>query len=72
MRKKIIALERDNDNTKTKIKEKSMDLEEKLKERMIELQSKLNMRNKVEDLKEAINKENSLTVENVTAFAKEK
>lgn len=30
------------------------------------------MKNKVEDLKEAINKENSLTVESVTQFAKEK
>ena len=35
IRKKIIALERDNDNTKNKIKEKTMDLEEKLKERMV-------------------------------------
>lgn len=29
---------------------------------MVELQSKLTMRNKVEDLKEAINRENALTV----------
>jgi hypothetical protein len=39
-----------------------MDLEERLKERMVELQSKITMRNKVDDLKEAINRENSLTV----------
>lgn len=39
---------------------------------MTELQSKLNMKNKVEDLKEAINRQNSLTVENVIEHAKEK
>ena len=39
---------------------------------MLQLQAKINMKNKVQDLKEAINKENSLTVENVTQFAKEK
>jgi chromosome segregation ATPase len=49
-----------------------MDLEERLRERMVELQSKITMRNKVDDLKEAINRENSLTVESVAAFAKEK
>lgn len=37
---------------------------------MTELQSKLNMKNKVEDLKEAINRQNSLTVENVIQHAK--
>lgn len=49
-----------------------MELEERLRERMLELQSKITMRNKVDDLKEAINRENALTVENVAAFAKEK
>jgi hypothetical protein len=55
-------LERDLDNLRNKIKEKNMELEERLKERMMELQSKITMRNKVADLKEAINRENSLTV----------
>jgi uncharacterized protein YjaG (DUF416 family) len=47
-----------------------MDLEEGLKERMIELQAKINMKNKLEDLKEAISKANSLTVEEVGQYAK--
>ncbi len=51
-RKKIIAFEREYDNLKNKIKEKGMELEEKLKERMAEIHCKMDIKAKVDALKE--------------------
>ena len=67
-RKKIIAFEREYDNLKNKIKEKGMELEEKLKERMAEIHCKMDIK---DALKEEINKENAITVEIVSQIARE-
>lgn len=64
-RKKIIAFQRDYDNLKSKIKEKEMELQEKLRERIVEINQKNNIKEKVNDVKEDINKQNSMTVETV-------
>lgn len=54
-RKKVIGLERDSDGLKSKIKDKQIELEEKLRERMTEINFKLDIKSKVDSLKEQIN-----------------
>ena len=51
----MIGLERDSDGLKSKIKDKQIELEEKLRERMTEINFKLDIKSKVDSLKEQIN-----------------
>jgi hypothetical protein len=48
-----------------------MELEEKLKERIAEIHCKMDIKVKVDALKEEINKENAITVELVSQIARE-
>lgn len=49
-----------------------MELQEKLKQRMTEISSKMDVKHKVEDLKEEIAKENGLSIQAVAEIARNK
>ena len=65
-------MEREHDHLRNKLKEKEIELEEKLKERMVEIHFKNDIKAKVQNLKDQIDQQNSITVEAVNSIAQGK
>ena len=72
LKKKIISMEKDYNALNTKVDEMRMELEGKLKERQREISLRMEMKARVDLEKSTLSKENSLSVEEVDAYVKEK